>query len=95
MFQKLFFLALLFISAFFLLSGQLYAQEYVPSDSLLSISLKDGTTLNGKIVKKDETTITVVTPGGLEVKVPKSSIVSIKPIRGRVTEGVFYRFDPN
>lgn len=95
MFQKFFFLALLFISVFLLLSEQLYAQEEVPSDSLVSISLKDGTTLKGEIVKKDEATITVVTLGGLEVKVPKSLVISIKPIRGRVAEGVFYRFDPN
>jgi len=67
----------------------------MPSDSLVSISLKDGTTLKGSIVQEDEVSITVVTIGGLEVNVPKSSVVSTKPIRGRVAEGVFYRFDPN
>lgn len=77
--QRLFFLALLLISVFLLLSAQLYAQEESPSDSLVSISLKDGTTLKGKILRKDETTITVLTLGGLEVKAPLSSVISIQP----------------
>ena len=67
----------------------------VPYDSLVSISLKDGTKLQGKIVRRDETSLTVETMGGLEVKVPKSLIISLKPVRGRVVEGVYQRFDPN
>ncbi len=94
MFQKLFFLALSFISVFLLLSEQLYAQEEFPSDSLVSISLKDGTTLKRTIVKQDETTITVLTLGGLEVKVPLSLVISIQPLKGRVVKGK-YRADPN
>ncbi len=93
MYQKLIFV-LLFISVL-LVSKQVHAEEIAPSDSLLSISLKDGTILKGKIIKENETTIIVITMGSIEVKVPKSSIVSINQIRGRLTEGVFYRFDPN
>lgn len=93
--QRLFFLALLLISVFLLLSAQLYAQEESPSDSLVSISLKDGTTLKGKILRKDETTITVLTLGGLEVKAPLSLVISIQPLQGRVVKGKFYRADPN
>jgi len=96
MFEKLLLSALLLIAIVLFLSEQLYAQEQgTPSDSLVSISLKDGTTLKGGIVQEDEASITVVTIGGLEVKAPKSSVISIEPIRGRVLEGVFYRFDPN
>ncbi len=96
MFHKFFLTALLLLSMVHLSTEELYAQEQgMPSDSLLSISLKDGTTLKGRIVQEDEASITVVTIGGLEVKVPKSSVISTKPIRGRVAEGVFYRFDPN
>ena len=69
--------------------------EEIYTDSLVSISLKDGTTLKGRIVQKDDTTISVVTPGGLEAKVPKSSIISIKSVRGRMVEGIFHRSDPN
>jgi hypothetical protein len=36
-----------------------------------------------------------VTPAGLKVDVPKSSIISIKKLRGRMVEGRLYRFDPN
>ena len=96
MFHRLFLTALLLLSMVHLSTEELYAQaQSMPSDSLLSISLKDGTTLKGRIVQEDETSITVVTIGGLEVKAPKSSVISIEPIRGRVLEGVFYRFDPN
>ena len=93
MYQKLIFV-LLFISVL-LVSKQVDAEEIAPSDSLLSISLKDGTILKGKIIKEDKTTIIVITMGSIEIKVPKASIVSINQIRGRLTEGVFYRFDPN
>ena len=93
MYQKLIFV-LLFISVL-LVSKHVHAEEIAPSDSLLSISLKDGTILKGKIIKEDETTIIVITMGSIEIKVPKASIVSINQIRGRLTEGVFYRFDPN
>ncbi len=65
------------------------------ADSLVKISLKDGNSLLGTITSRGDTTLTVATPGGLEVRVPKSTIISIKPVRGRFTEGVFQRFDPN
>ena len=76
-------------------SSESALDEHSTSDVLVSILLKDGSILKGSIVQEDEVSITVVTIGGLEVKVPKSLVVSIKPIRGRVAEGVFYRFDPN
>jgi hypothetical protein len=94
--QKLLFSALLLLGVFLFTAKMLCAQEQeVPSDSLVSISLKDGTTLTGKIVREDEVSLKVVTPADLEVEVPRSSIVSIKPLRGRMVEGKFYRFDPN
>ena len=86
MFEKLLLSALLLITIVLFLSEQLYAQEQeTPSDSLVSISLKDGTTLKGRIVQEDEVSITVFTVGGLEVKAPESSVISIEPIRGRVS----------
>ncbi len=71
------------------------AKTPVPADSLFSVLLKDGTKLTGRVVQEDEVSVTIVTPAHLEVKVPKSSIVSIKPVQGRIVEGVFHRFDPN
>lgn len=100
MFQKLLSLVLLFFSIVFLSSLHVYAQENessseVPADALVSITLKDGSNLKGKIAHEDEMNISIVTTSNLEVKVPKSSIVSMNPIPGRLVEGVFQRFNPN
>jgi small nuclear ribonucleoprotein (snRNP)-like protein len=77
------------------LPERLHAQELPPRDSLVAIELNDGTTFRGKIVRQDETTVVLVTLGGTEVQIPRSSIVSIKAMRGRMVDGVFRRFDPN
>ena len=87
--------ALLIVGAIVFLPERLHTQELPPPDSLVSIELNDGTPFRGKIVQQDETTVVLVTLGGAEVKIPRSSIVSIKPIRGRIVDGVFRRFDPN
>lgn len=87
--------ALLLVGLAALLPGRLRAQEPLPGDSLVSVVLRDGTTLRGTIVEQDETTVVFLTIGGAEVRMPRSSIVSIRPIRGRVVDGVFQRFDPN
>ena len=47
-------------------------------DSQVSISLNDGTQLEGTITQETETHVLVETPAGLEVKVPKTSIVVIE-----------------
>ena len=61
------------------------------ADSLMSISLTDGTQLEGIITQKTETHILVETPLGLKIKVPRTSIVAIKKRRA----GAFSRPDPN
>jgi hypothetical protein len=78
-----------------LLPDNLSAQEPLPSDSLVSVELRDGTILRGTIVEQDETIMVFLTIGGAEVRMLRASIVSIRPIRGRVVDGVFQRFDPN
>ena len=94
--NKFLFIVLLFLCLAALSTGKLYAQKQeVSPDSLVTISLKDGTTLTGKIVQEDEASITVVTAAELEVKVPRSSIISIKLSRARVVKGKLYRYDPN
>ena len=60
-------------------------------DSLVSISLTDGTQLEGTITQETETHILVETLSGLEIKVPRTSIVAIKKRRA----GAFSRPDPN
>ncbi len=89
------FSVLVFASVLLLLSERVHAQEEVQPDSLVSITLNDGTTLRGRIVQEDADTISMVTLGGLAVKIPRSSVVSIERIRGRVVGGQFYRSDPN
>ncbi len=64
-------------------------------DSLHTVSLKDGSTLRGRITAEDENEITVVTLSGIKITVPKTEVVSMSSIRGRVEEGTFKRFDPN
>ena len=61
------------------------------ADSLMSISLTDGTRLEGIIIQETETHILVETLLGLEIKVPRTSIVAIKKRRA----GAFFRPDPN
>jgi len=95
MFEKLSYFTLLFITILFLLPDQMFAQEEIFSDSLVSISLTDGTTIGGSIVFEDEEYIIIKTLKGLEVKTPKSLISSIKPFRGKLINGKFYRPDPN
>lgn len=87
--------ALLLVGLAALLPDRLHAQEPLPSDSLVSVELRDGTIVRGTIVEQDETIVVLLTVGGAEVRMPRSSIVSIRPIRGRVADGVFRRFDPN
>jgi hypothetical protein len=64
------------------------------TDSLVAISLTDGTQLKGSIIQEDEDHIVVMTASGLEVKVPRESIVAIKAIKSP-TGGAFTRTDPN
>lgn len=80
----------------FLLAFQLlFAQQEVPADTLLSISLTDGTELQGRIIESTETSYTILTPAGLEVKVPKAAVLKLTPVRGKMVEGKFRRYDPN
>jgi hypothetical protein len=93
MFRKLFFGWVL--TGTFLVVSALYAEETASAKSFVSVTLTDGNVLKGKIIEENETTITLQTPAGLEVKIDKTSVVSIKPIRERVVNKKFHRLDPN
>jgi len=62
---------------------------------LVSVALIDGTTLTGRIVSESDDHITILTPAGLSATLPRSSIVSLTPVRGRLVAGVYQRHDPN
>lgn len=64
-------------------------------DSLKVFSLKDGSVIRGKIVQQDAAQITVITAAGIEMTIPRSEIISIKPLVGIISQGEFRRFDPN
>lgn len=63
-----------------------------PSDKVVAIELRDGSRLVGRVLSEDEISLKVQTTGGLEITVPRSSIVSMGPAgEGGATSGV----DPN
>ena len=61
------------------------------ADSLVSLSLVDGTLVEGTIIEETETHVLVETPAGLEVGVPRTSIVAREERR----PGTFSRPDSN
>src|SRR5687768_3555615 len=50
------------------------------ADTLVAVALRDGSRLVGRVVAEDDASITVATPGGLEVAVPRASIVSMSAV---------------
>ena len=71
---------------------QAQAQEKLVN-TLVSITLTDRTQVQGTIIRQDKTHITIATSSGLEVKVPRNSIVSTRNIKS--SHGALTRSDPN
>ena len=69
--------------------------QTAPADSLKRIELKDGSTLQGRIIEQTDTQVVVRTLNDLEVKVPRANIRAIEPLQGRMVGGEFRRYDPN
>lgn len=76
------------------LEETLQSEINTPSDVIVSIYLKDGTVLVGRIVKQDETELRVVTASGADVLVPRSAVDRVEPQRPALPGG-FRRQDPN
>lgn len=83
--------ALLLICALFVQAGGAEEGGDTRADSLVSISLADGSLVEGTVIEETETCVLVETPAGLEVRVPRTSIVGIRKRR----PGAFSRPDPN
>lgn len=62
-------------------------------NTLVAITLTDGTQVQGTILRQDKTHITIATSSGLEVRVPRGSIVSTRNIKS--SNGALTRSDPN
>ena len=75
---RLFNVALLVVCVLSVSASHAEDGEDARVDSLVSISLTDGTQLEGTITQETETHILVETLSGLEIKVPRTSIVAIK-----------------
>lgn len=69
-------------------------KQSFPTDAVLSVSLKDGTILVGRIAEEDVTHLTVLTLEGLTIRIPRSSIVSMRETAPPAA-GQFTRSDPN
>lgn len=82
-------LCLLLLTA---IPSQAQSQETLVN-TLVAITLTDGTQVQGTILRQDKTHITIATSSGLEVKVPRDSIVSTRKIKS--SNGALTRSDPN
>lgn len=64
-------------------------------DSLVIIQINDGSNFKGSIVNQDKNKIYFKTINGIEAVIPKSIIIKIKPMEGKIVEGTYLRVDPN
>ena len=83
--------ALLLICVLLVQPGAAQERGDTRADSLVTISLADGTLVEGTIIEESETHVFVETPAGLTVRVPRASIVAMEGRR----PGDFSRPDPN
>ena len=67
----------------------------VDTVAVVALRLSDGSTITGRVVAADDTSLTLLTFAGARVTVPRRSIVSWRPEAGRVTTKGFQRSDPN
>lgn len=62
---------------------------------VVSLRLTDGSELTGRVVARDDTSLTVLTIAGLRVNTPRRAIVGWRRERGRVVDGRLRQNDPN
>ncbi|MBD3288563.1 hypothetical protein GF337_07150, partial [candidate division KSB1 bacterium] len=75
------------------IEGEIF--QATPADTLYTVKLRDGNTLQGRIIQRDEESISIRTPAGLEIRAPRKSIISMKPLRGKMVGDQYFRVDPN
>ena len=76
-------------------SPALSQQPAPPVDTVavVAMSLSDGSTITGRVVAADDSSLTLLTVAGARVTVPRRSIVSWRPQAGRVTAKGFRHSD--
>jgi hypothetical protein len=71
------------------------AVEVAPEGATQEIRLRDGTTALGRVTAVDGTHLTFVTQGGVSLSVALADVVALTTLEGRVTNGQFWKADPN
>jgi hypothetical protein len=67
----------------------------VDSAAVVSLRLTDGSELMGRVVAADDSSLTIVTLAAARVQLPRTSIVSWRPVAGQTTARGFQPADPN
>jgi hypothetical protein len=65
------------------------------ADTLVALTLLDGSRHVGRVVAETETAITFETTAGLRFEVTRDRIRSLAPVEGRVVDGELWPNDPN
>jgi len=63
------------------------------ADSLVAVTLNDGTCLVGRVTRATADSLTIVTAGGLHVRTPRSAVESVGPLEEPVVRGQRIRSD--
>ncbi len=85
---------ILFILSVMILKGQTTVPDTTQEGQKV-IKTVDGAEYVGRITSESETTISLQTPAGINIDIPKTSVQSIKPFEGKVVGKKIYRPDPN
>lgn len=83
----------LFIFALIVLINGIFSQETSSKDVVISV--KDGSEIVGRISAETDTSVTVITPAGMKMDVPRDIVLSIDPFSGKIHKGKIMRADPN
>ena len=83
------------VAVVLVVANGVYAQEEQLPDSIVKITLTDGTELRGEIISETADTISLRTIGGLETQIPRAIVANIEYARGRMVGSQFYREDRN
>ncbi len=71
------------------------AGQFLPSDTLQTLRLVDGSVLVGRVVTVEGDRITFETITGVRLEVDRGQIRSLTPAHGRMVDGEFWNEDPN
>lgn len=70
-------------------------ERIVVSDTLVQVQLTDGSTLFGRVVAVEDERVVLETQAGARVEVDRARIRSLRPVAGRVRDGVVWEDDPH